>query len=962
MNSGVQYMKYLTVFLKKLVVVFMLLSLTGWGGYESDEKKAEQLLEQGVEAIENEKTNEALIWLRKALQENSDLAEAHYQLGRLYRKMGKANLAYTELSRAVSLDRSFKEAKKELAFFLAEQKAQEEALKLCEQYIEAEGRDPDILLIMGNALVFLQRQDEAVNLLRRAVKDYPDNNMMRVSLARALLAAGADDEVRLVLEEMDPELTDDINIRQAVGSLYGQLGLKQLQLKTLEQIKSGFPDEPVSYLSLARFRLQRGEPDKARAVLDEALAAGVETAEIHQMIGIIDHNLKQEDTAELHFKKAVSIADGKSLAGSRLLLVDYYIYRKRFAEAQALLEQCIEQGSTIPAFYYKLIDIYLVQEKFDEAGRFVDELAKKNAGDDALVHFLRGKLLVRDEKIKEARKEFALAGKLDPGSGESQFFYGLTFMGEFDRISMAEISKALEKNPDMMKAHLALAQLYAGEGKMEKALEEIDQVISRQPDNEKARMFRIKVLLQMGKTREALQDGQYLVNRYSDNPGHRFRLAEIYSIAGNMEKAREMYLSLHAQVPDNVQVLGKLVGLYLRTKDFDKAFGAVDRFLEQFPEKMEPLLIKARVYMARQQLNEAEQLLVRAADKDPENPLPLVMLGNLYRMEKDTKRAIEVYNQALVLTPEHTATLMNVADLYMKQGDYSQAIGMYEKILKKADSFLPALNNLLYLYSETGRDMDRGLEIAGKIADMNPQNGAVLDTLGWFYVKQGTYGRAEMYLSRALAGLPDSSSILYHMGVLRYRQKQWKEAASLMQQAMEKGLKTGERMEAEAILARIETVANKVAQCKQLRRSGRHEQAMSILNQLLETEEFNVEVVIVLAEVLGDLKKDLQRATELARRACDAVCATDPRAADALGWIYLRQGTYLLARQYLKQAVDAQPDSPLFRYHYGVLLFENERFAEAEAELEKAVALNLNEYDRRNALELLQKAGGKKEL
>ncbi len=944
------------IFLKKIsIFLFCLLLLTGCF-LESDEKKAENYYSQAEQALQQGKQNEAIIWLQKAIQKKNNMAKAHYQLGRLYRETGKINLAYLELNQAIAFDNHYKKAKKELAFFLAEQNAPNRVITVCKQYLKEEGDDPDIAIVMGSTLIILRQYDKAVDLLQKYIKKFPERAELAVTLSRALFASGARKEARQLMEKTAHKFSKDLYVQLALSSLYGQMGLKQLQLTTLKKITTDFPRHAEPYLARTRFWLRQQEPDKAFDVLDKALAAGVETVDIHQMLAMLALRMKKWSIAEEHFKKAVSIASGQKRIGSQLLLADYLIFQQRFAEAEAILEPLLEHDSqniSLSVIYSKLVNLYMAEKKFAKARKMVDTFARKLSG-SPVAHLLRGKLYLLDGKIKDARKEFALASKLDPRSGESQFLYGLTFMNESKKISMAEILQALKKNPGMLKAHLALSQLYAADNQTEKALEEINLVLAKRPDHVKSRMFRVTLLLRKGEIEKALKDVRYLVSKYPDNATYLLKLAEILSGTGETEKAEEIYLSLQRKMPDNVKILDKLVSLYIRSKKYDQALAAVDRFQDRFPDNRESPLVKARIYMAKNQLNKAEQIITRVADQDSENPVPQVMLGNLYGKQDDMNRAIAAYNRALALNPEDIGTRMHLADLYMKQKKISQAMAQYEKILDQKPSFLPALNNLLFLYTQSGHNMERGLELAKKLAATNTESPSILDTIGWFYVQKGAYDQAGKYLLQALA--KDSSPLIrYQLGILRYRQQRWNKATLLLQQSIKQGIPSDAREKAATVLSTIDNVNKTVATCRQLRGAGHHEQAEEVLEQLLKNEGFSIDAAIELATVLADKKQNLQRAEKLARQACDETCEVNPKAADVLGWVYLQQGKYLLARRYLQQAAEAQPEEPLFLYHYGVLLYATKKIEESEKMLRKAMGGHLDNYDRTNALELLGK-------
>jgi cytochrome c-type biogenesis protein CcmH/NrfG len=64
--------------------------------FESDEEKAERHYQAGMQAIEEKKTDAAVIHFRNAVQKNPYHAEAHYRLGTLYIRSKQPHLAEGE--------------------------------------------------------------------------------------------------------------------------------------------------------------------------------------------------------------------------------------------------------------------------------------------------------------------------------------------------------------------------------------------------------------------------------------------------------------------------------------------------------------------------------------------------------------------------------------------------------------------------------------------------------------------------------------------------------------------------------------------------------------------------------------------------------------------------------------------------------------------------------------------------
>ncbi len=74
------------------------------------------------------------------------------------------------------------------------------------------------------------------------------------------------------------------------------------------------------------------------------------------------------------------------------------------------------------------------------------------------------------------------------------------------------------------------------------------------------------------------------------------------------------------------------------------------------------------------------------------------------------------------------------------------------------------LNDLGYMYADRGVHLDEALKMIQKAVELDPQNGAFLDSLGWVYFKLGQYGPAEENLHKAIDRNATDASIHDHLG------------------------------------------------------------------------------------------------------------------------------------------------------------------------------------------------------
>ncbi|MCL1994402.1 MAG: tetratricopeptide repeat protein [Spirochaetes bacterium] len=100
------------------------------------------------------------------------------------------------------------------------------------------------------------------------------------------------------------------------------------------------------------------------------------------------------------------------------------------------------------------------------------------------------------------------------------------------------------------------------------------------------------------------------------------------------------------------------------------------------------------------------------------------------------------------------------------QNRHQVSIELYEKTLKIDADNITAMNSIGFILADTGIDILRGLHFCKKVVEINPQNAAYLDSLGWAYYKSGDSERARICLSRALEIAPDEKEILRHFKIV----------------------------------------------------------------------------------------------------------------------------------------------------------------------------------------------------
>ena len=142
----------------------------------------------------------------------------------------------------------------------------------------------------------------------------------------------------------------------------------------------------------------------------------------------------------------------------------------------------------------------------------------------------------------------------------------------------------------------------------------------------------------------------------------------------------------------------------------------------------------------------------------------------LYGLEADlliqagaTTEAMQVLNQALAEIPETTSLLYARSMLAEQQDDLVQMEADLRAIIANEPDNSTALNALGYSLANRTERYDEALALISQALALEPDEPAILDSMGWVLYRKGRYEEALDYLTRAYAEFPDPE-VAAHLG------------------------------------------------------------------------------------------------------------------------------------------------------------------------------------------------------
>jgi tetratricopeptide (TPR) repeat protein len=171
----------------------------------------------------------------------------------------------------------------------------------------------------------------------------------------------------------------------------------------------------------------------------------------------------------------------------------------------------------------------------------------------------------------------------------------------------------------------------------------------------------------------------------------------------------------------------------------------------------------------------------------PRNYDALIARGNLLRLKEKWVEAADAYSRALSLVGEpqrqHWTVLYFRGISYERAGQWEQAEQDFRTALKLEPDQPSVLNYLGYSLIEKGLNLDEAMQMVRKAVELKPNDGYIVDSLGWAYYQLGDYEEAVQHLERAVELRPEDPVINDHLGDAYWRvgrrleaKFQWKHA------------------------------------------------------------------------------------------------------------------------------------------------------------------------------------------
>jgi len=287
-------------------------------------------------------------------------------------------------------------------------------------------------------------------------------------------------------------------------------------------------------------------------------------------------------------------------------------------------------------------------------------------------------------------------------------------------------------------------------------------------------------------------------------------VADIYAQVDQPKKAADIYLKLLAETPEpslaRDTLHEKLAGIYFQTEDRTNAARQLEAIVRDNPTRyprawfflgelafeddklpdaeedyenaahwdpgMEEAYFKlVLVRLALHRTDDAFKTLAIARARFPKTFLCESYTGTAYLDVKNYSEAVKHFATAEVIGLATDPSLLDyrfyfqIGEACERNQEFKRADEYLQKCINLSPDFAEALNYLGYMLADRGEQLPRARALIERAVQLEPKNGAYLDSLAWVLFKQNQPQVALPWVLKAMQYSPEpDATVLDHLG------------------------------------------------------------------------------------------------------------------------------------------------------------------------------------------------------
>jgi tetratricopeptide (TPR) repeat protein len=424
---------------------------------------------------------------------------------------------------------------------------------------------------------------------------------------------------------------------------------------------------------------------------------------------------------------------------------------------------------------------YLYNEEGD-ATRAVQVLSSvPDAGRSAKMYSALGYTYEQQKQYKEAIDSYRRAIELDRDNLDAIRGLAENLMNDGQTDAALEQYKIIaDANPEDAQTYLHMAEIYRKSGKFDLALENLKKAESMVQDSIEVPYNMAAVYQAQGRFDEAAQTLQDLLkktektdNNYTQGERNNRavfleRLGTIYRDQDKYNEAIESFRKMIALGDDNaVRGYQQIIDTYREAKQWQQATAVAKEATQKLPNDRGLQMVYAAQLadtgFPDKALAEVQSML-KGKGEDRDVYITLAQMNTRLKRWDDAQKALDKAEQLSTKPDDKEYVYFLRGSSFERQKKYDQAEEMFRKVLGSDPQNAMTLNYLGYMLADRGVKLEEALGLIKKAVELEPSNGAYMDSLGWAYFRLGKYEMAEEELVKASQRIGTDPTVHDHLG------------------------------------------------------------------------------------------------------------------------------------------------------------------------------------------------------
>jgi tetratricopeptide (TPR) repeat protein len=590
--------------------------------------------------------------------------------------------------------------------------------------------------------------NKAIEEYRAAIDADPNSAYLTSGLAELYNKIGRIRDAVIEAQDLIKRNPNNLEARRLLGRIY---------LRSLGDMQAGGGSESVLKLAIEQYeQIVRLQPDS----MDD-----------HLLLGRLYRLNNDLQKAESEFKTAVKLQPDSEEAVTTLA----YLYNELGDTARAAqVLSSVPNTARSAKLYSALGYTYEQQKQYKnaiDAYRHAIELDRDNL--DAIRGLAQN--LLNDGQADAALEQYKVIADANPEDAQTYVRIAEIYrkQGKFD-LALDHLKKAESMVQDSVEVPYNIAAIYQAQGRFDEAVPIMRDLLKK---SEKA-------------------DGKYSNGEKSNRAVFLERLGTIYRDQGNNSAANETFRQIIALGGDENIERGyqQIIDTWREAKEWQKALDTAKEAVQKLPSpQLKMVLALQQVDMgdADKALADVRAMLKGGANSssnsnsdDREVYITLAQMNARLRRFGDAAQALDKAEQLSTKTDDKEYVWFLRGSNFEREKRYAEAEEQFKKVLASDPEHASTLNYLGYMLADQNLKLEEALGYIKRAVDLDPANGAYLDSLGWAYFRLGKFELAEDNLLKASQKINSDPTVQDHLGDLYQKTGRLKLAATHWERAL----------------------------------------------------------------------------------------------------------------------------------------------------------------------------------